>query len=139
MPKITRGLTEKQKNFCREYVNNKGNGIEAYLFAYDSNSKTAASIESSKLLRRDDITEYIAALNKPLENRIQNEREKKRTWLWSMIDNPNVSESDRLRAMDILNKMDSEYINITRNEEVKTDISTLDIDTLTKLALNTQN
>ena len=133
MPKITRGLTEKQKNFCREYVNNNGKGIEAYLFAYDSSSKSAAAIESSKLLRRDDITEYIATLNKPLENRIQNEREKKRQWLWDMIENPNVGESDRLRAMDILNKMDSEYINITRNEDVKTDISKLDIDTLNKL------
>lgn len=133
MPKITRGLTEKQKNFCREYVNNKGNGIEAYLFAYDSSSKSAAAIESSKLLRRDDITEYIATLNKPLENRIQNEREKKRQWLWDMIDNPNIDESNRLRAMDILNKMDAEYVNITRNEESKTDISKLDIDTLSKL------
>ena len=138
MPKVNR-LTEKQKNFCREYVNNNGNGIEAYLFAYDSNSKTAAAIESSKLLQKDNITEYIATLNKPLENKINNERQKKRQWLWDMIENPSVSESDRLRAMDILNKMDSEYINITRQEEVKTDISTLDIDTLTKLAGNTSN
>ena len=52
-------LTEKQKSFCREYVRNNGNGTQAYLSAYNSNSETAASIESSKLLRRDDITEYI--------------------------------------------------------------------------------
>lgn len=139
MPKITRGLTEKQKNFCHEYVRNNGKGIEAYLFAYDSNSVGSAKQEASKLLKRDDITEYIRTITQPTINKIENEREKKRTWLWGMIDNPNVSESDRLRAMDILNKMDSEYINITRNEEVKTDISTLDIDTLTKLATNPQN
>lgn len=112
-------LTEKQKEFCREYVRNSGNGTKAYLHAYDSKSETAASIESSKLLRRDDVTEYIATLNKPMENRIQNEREKKRKFLWDMIENPSVDESDRLRAMDILNKMDAEYININRNIEDK--------------------
>lgn len=131
---MSRGLTEKQKNFCREYVNNSGNGTEAYLFAYNSNSKTSAAIEANRLLQRDDITEYIKTLNKPLENRITNERQKKREWLWNMINNINVSESDRLRAMDILNKMDQEYINITRNEDNKPDITKLDIDTLTKLA-----
>lgn len=126
-------LTEKQKEFCREYVRNSGNGTQAYLHAYDSNSETAASIESSKLLRRDDITEYIATLNKPMENRIQNEREKKRSFLWNMINNPATSDSDKLRAMDILNKMDSEYININKTIEDKPDISNLDTSTLIKL------
>ena len=127
-------LTEKQKAFCREYVRNGGNGTQAYLHAYDSKSETAASIESSKLLRKDNVTEYIATLNKPMENRIQNEREKKRKWLWDMIENPDTSDSDRLRAMDILNKMDSEYINITRNLEDKpAEIAHLDTSTLLKL------
>ena len=127
-------LTEKQKNFCREYVRNNGNGTQAYLHAYNSKSESAASIESSKLLRRDDITQYIQALNKPMENRIQNEREKKRTWLWNIIDNPSVSESDKLRAMDILNKMDAEYININKNiDENKTEINNLDTSTLLRL------
>lgn len=129
---MARGLTEKQKSFCREYIKN-GNGTEAYLFAYNSKSETSAAVEANRLLKRDDITAYLNTLRKPLENQIHNEREKKRQWLWNMIEDPNVGESDRLRAMDILNKMDSEYINITRNEDVKTDISKLDIDTLNKL------
>lgn len=133
MPKVDR-LTEKQKNFCREYVRNNGNGIEAYLFAYDSKSKTSASIEANKLLKRDDITEYIKALNKPLENMVYNERQKKRRLLWDMIENPETDNSDRLRAMDILNKMDQEYINITRDDTNKPDISKLDHETLIKLA-----
>lgn len=133
MPKKN-GLTEKQKAFCREYVRNCGNGTQAYLTAYDGKSETAASIESSKLLRRDDITEYIQALNKPMENRIQSEREKKRQFLWNMIEDTNVSESDRLRAMDILNKMDAEYININKNiEDRPATITQLDTDTLEKL------
>lgn len=129
-----RKLTEKQKAFCREYVRNSGNGTQAYLKAYDGKSETAASIESSKLLRRDNITEYIATLNKPLENRIQSEREKKRQFLWDMIENTSTSDTDRLRAMDILNKMDAEYININRNiEEKQTSITRLDTAMLEKL------
>lgn len=133
MPKVNR-ITEKQKSFCREYVRNGGNATQAYLYAYDTENEVTASREGSKLLTLDIITEYIATLNKPLENKIYNEREKKRTWLWSMIDNPNVSESDRLRAMDILNKMDNEYININRNIEDKpAEIINLDTKTLEKL------
>ena len=51
-----------------------------------------------------------------------------------MINNPSVSESDRLRAMDILNKMDSEYININHNiDDSQSVISDLDSKTLLKL------
>jgi phage terminase small subunit len=136
MPKVDR-LTEKMKEFCREYVSNGGNGTQAYLTAYDSNSETSASIEASKLLRRDDITEYIATLNKPMENRIQNEREKKRKIIWDRIAVciENGNDSAVARYMDILNKMDSEYININKNvDDTKTAIDELDVDTLRALA-----
>lgn len=124
-------LTEKQKSFCREYVRNNGNGTQAYLSAYNSNSETAASIEASKLLRRDDITEYIATLNRPMENRVQNEREKKRNILWDFINDTTKADSDRLRAMDILCKIDQEFVNINRNiNDNKPDITNLDTNTL---------
>ena len=127
-------LTEKQKNFCRAYVRNNGNGTQAYLTAYNSKSETSAAIESSKLLRRDDITEYINTLNKPMENRIQNEREKKREVLWDIIHAPDANYNDICRAMDILNKMDSEYISISKTIDDGTpDIKSLDTDTLIKL------
>lgn len=129
-------LTEKQKNFCREYVRNNGNGTQAYLTAYNSKSETSASIEASKLLRRDDITEYISALNKPMENRIQNEREKKRQIIWDRIEQCIQSGDDTAiaRYMDILNKMDSEYININRNiDNTQGNIQDLDTTTLLRL------
>ena len=131
---VSNGLTEKMKAFCREYVSNGGNGTQAYLTAYNGNSETAASIESSKLLRRDDITDYLTALNKPMENRIQNEREKKRNILWEFINDVSKSDSDRLKALDLLNKMDSEYININRNITDNNDnITELDTDKLIRL------
>lgn len=127
-------LTEKMKAFCREYISNGGNGTQAYLVAYNSNSEVSAAREANKLLYRDDITEYLKTLNKPLENKITNEREKKRSILWEFINDPNKDDSDRLRAMDLLNKMDAEYININKNIEERThDIQNVDTTTLLRL------
>lgn len=130
-------LTEKQKNFCREYFVNGGNGTKAYLTAYDSQSEAAASIESSKLLKRDEVVEYLATLNKPMEDQARTEREKKRAICWERIEYCTSigDDSGAARWMDILNKMDAEYININRNIEDKTaDIKQLDTSTLLKLA-----
>ena len=130
-------LTEKMKRFAREYYKNGGNGTQAYLTAYDGSSTLAATQESIKLLKRDDINEYLKTLAIPNENKAISERQKKRQWLWDMIENPSISESDRLRAMDILNKMDSEYIQTTHSiNESKTNISGLDTDTLKQLISN---
>ena len=130
-------LTEKMKRFAREYYKNGGNGTQAYLTAYDGSSTLAATQESIKLLKREDINEYLKTLAIPNENKAISERQKKRKWLWDMIENTSVSESDRLRAMDILNKMDSEYIQTTHSiNESKTNISGLDTDTLKQLISN---
>lgn len=124
-------LTEKMKNFCREYFTNGGNGTQAYLSAYDCNSDVTAANESSLLLKRDDIQEYLGTLNKPLEKKAISEREKKREFLWNVIMDDNQSMADRLRSMDILNKVDSEYININRNiDEQQTVIAEFDTDAL---------
>ena len=65
------------------------------------------------------------------------EREKKRTLIWEGIERCIAKEDENgvARYMDILNKMDSEYININRNIEDKgSDIANLDIEALKKLS-----
>ena len=133
-------LTPKQEKFCECIVSGMS-GKDAYITAYDSSgSNQNAYNESSKLLAREDIQERLKVLRKPLEEHVRttiiSEREKKRAWLWNMIENA-ANDSDRIRAMDILNKMDSEYINIQRIEKDETPISELDTQKLieiTKLA-----
>ena len=130
-------LTEKQKNFCREYFSNGGNGTQAYLTAYDGTSEVAAANESSLLLKRDDIRDYLNALNKPLEEQAISEREKKRSMLWEGIERciAKEDEAGAARYFDILNRLDGEYININRNIEDKpTEIINLDTNTLKKLS-----
>jgi phage terminase small subunit len=112
----SKGLTQKQKNFCYKYVETS-NATESYLYAYDTTSRSQAEVEGCKLLRRDDITAFITKLNQPMVNRITNEREKKRKIIWERINRCLEKEDDTAiaRYMDILNKMDSEYVNINRN------------------------
>ena len=121
-------LTEKMKVFAREYYNNGGNGTEAYLVAYDTDSRTTAQRESSLLLRRSDINEYIKALNIPNENKAISERERKRAVLWNIIETGD--NNDKCRALDILNRMDSEYINITKNIEEEKPLEEFDMNKL---------
>ena len=122
---IARKLTEKQEKFCRNIVSGMS-GKDSYIDAYDTKcSEQVAYNESSKLLMRDDIQERIKVIRKPLEVKVVtemiSEREKKKNIIWERIEACIASEDDTsvARYMDILNKMDAEYININRNIEDK--------------------
>ena len=87
--------------------------------------------------KQQEILEYIKTLNIPQENAAISEREKKRKLLWDGIERCIAKEDENgvARYMDILNKMDSEYININRNiEDKQTEIINLDTNTLKKLS-----
>lgn len=131
-------LTEKMKAFCREYIANGGNGTQAYISSYDWNGgNNGAEVEARALLKREDVNEYLKSLVIPLENKVISEREKKRSLIWERIDHcvKNGNDAGAARWMDILNKMDSEYININKNvDDTKTAIDELDVDTLRALA-----
>ena len=129
-------LTPKQEKFCQCIVSGMS-GKDSYITAYENNSNdNTAYKEAMKLLDREDIQARIKDLRKPLELHAKttalSEREKKRAWLWNMIENA-TNDSDKIRAMDILNRMDSEYINIQRIEKDDTPISELDTDKLIEL------
>lgn len=130
-------LTEKQKAFCREYFSNGGNATQAYLFAYNSKNEEVAANEGCLLLKNKELQEYLHTMNKPLERKAISERDKKRSICWAQIEQC-ISERDSngaARWMDILNKMDSEYININRNiQDEQTAISNLDTNTLRLIA-----
>lgn len=116
MAKVSKGLTQKMKNFCHAYART-GSATQAYLEAYDTTNETVAGQEGSRLLQRDDVTAYLKEINKPTINKIVNEREKKRQILWKSIERCLAKEDETAvaRYMDILNKMDAEYVNINRN------------------------
>ena len=134
-------MTPKQERFCQCIVSGMS-GKDAYITAYNNNSNNnTAYREAMKLLDRDDVQSRIKELRKPLELQAKtqalSERDKIKDKLWEIINGTDTNDSDRIRAMDILNKMNSEYINIQRIEKEDTSISELDtgkLIELTKLA-----
>jgi phage terminase small subunit len=133
-------LTEKQETFCRNIISGMS-GKDSYISAYNSKgSEQNAYNEASKLLARDDIQERLKVLRKPLEMAAQtiaiSEREKKKAIIWERIQAciANNDDTSVARYMDILNKMDAEYININRTiTDNDTDIKELDTDKLIRL------
>ena len=129
-------LTPKQEKFCQCIVSGMS-GKDIYIAAYNCNSDRVAYNESNVLLKRDDISEPIEELMRPVKNHAINtaisERERIKEKLWEIINNPNANDSDRIRSCDVLNRMNSEYINIQRIESGDTPIQDLDTNKLIEL------
>lgn len=133
-------LTQKQENFCKNIVAGMS-GKDAYKAAYNTSAKdTTINQEVVKLLAKEEIQDKIKTLQKPLEIKAQSQalsnREKKQQILWEEIENARTQQDHAAiaRYIDILNKMDQEYININKDiSEDKTNIENLDNTTLLKL------
>ena len=130
-------LTEKRRKFCREYIANGGQLIPAYRAAFP-NKESDSSIQANghRLLDNPEVQEYLEYLRKPLELAAINERQQKRDILWDWINDSSLPKKERMRALDMLNKMDGEYSTNLNVNDTKSDISKLDTDALMKLIGN---
>ena len=134
-------LTPKQEKFCQCIASGK-DGKSSYIEAYNCSSDNSAMIESTKLLKREDITAKIKELRQPIENLAQNtainERKqqidyiKKRIAICEKMND----ENSIIRYIDQLNKIYGVYKaeNDTQKEENKLEV--LDIEALQKIASN---
>ena len=134
-------LTPKQMAFCEEYTRNGGNGTQAYLASYDSNNPKIAGVEASRLLDKPDIQAYLLRLRKPIEKAVKrkiiNEREYKKKLIQERIDEciDRGDDAAIARYIEIWNKMDGEYVNITKDiTDSEANIKELDTATLQILA-----
>lgn len=137
----SKGLTQKQMNFCQNYLTNGGNATEAYIAAYDTEGGSFAPVEACRLLKKDEIQEYIKKLRKPIEKavvrKIVNERDYKKKIIQDRLEACIAKDDDAgaARWMEIWNKMDGEYVNINKDiTDQPTEIGNLDNATLLKLA-----
>lgn len=131
-------LTPKQEKFCQCIVSGM-NGKDSYLTAYDCNSPKAAEIEAMKLLKRDDITERITELNKPIVNLAQNTaisvKKERIAFIQSRIDlcKELGDENSIIRYTDMLNKIDNLYKDEVNPENKANPLENIDNNTLSKL------
>ena len=110
-------LNARQKSFCEFYVAS-GNATEAAIKA-GYKEKNARFIGSENLTKAN-IKEYIKELQEKAKgNRIMTAIERKE-FLTKMILKEETKDTDRLKALDILNKMDGEY---TQKVEVNGNIN----------------
>ena len=129
------GLTNQQRNFCEEYVNNGNNGTQAYLKAYKSCKKEeTAMVNASRLLRNAKVNNYVTELRQKLQDKAIMTAEERMNWLTKVINgeikektavlktNYETGEEEmiekdfpskldtKLKSMDILNKMTGQYV-----------------------------
>jgi phage terminase small subunit len=108
-------LTQKQENFCLAYIKT-GNASESYRQAYDTESMKDATIANSayKLLKNDDVTARINSLQARNEKQaiitLEQRKELLSRWVWEE-ETPNA-----MKALDLLNKMESVYIQKNQTE-----------------------
>lgn len=132
-------LTPKQELFCQNIASGK-EIIESYMSAYDCQSKSAANTESYKLLKRDDITERIAEIRKPVINLIQNkqisERQKQIDFIQSRIEHCLLENDEQsiIRYTDMLNKVYALYKETETEQKPESTVNNLDISVLKRLS-----
>lgn len=111
-------LNARQKAFCEFYVAS-GNATESAIKA--GYKEKYAGVNVDKLLKNTNIQACIKELQeKAKTSRIMTAIER-REFLTELIKNGNEKVAHRLKALDILNKMDGEYMEkIQMTGEIKT-------------------
>ena len=128
-----RQLTYKESLFVDEYIACAGNGVVAYCRAYQKENNVTSRKEASNKLKDPAIKSEIERRTKPHLMTLKEEEEAIRKCLFSMIDGTNetASNTDKIRAADVLNRMSARYLNRTTDETNKENtVASLDNDAL---------
>ena len=104
-------LTAKQEKFVNCIIEGMSQA-DAYRSAYNTSRMTDKTIHesASKLMADPKISTRVAELRGKLESKAIMTAQERMEWLTQLIGNENVGTTDRLRAIDIMNKMQGEYV-----------------------------
>lgn len=112
-------LTERQKRFA-EYYAQCGNTVQSAISA--GYSEKYANSDACKILENPRVAEYIRQLTeKAQDSRIMTAKERQIT-LSDIAKETEYEPSDRIRAIDVLNKMTGEYL-VKVEADVETDLN----------------
>ena len=112
-------MTHRQELFIQEYIKT-GNATNSAIKAGYS-ERTAKSI-GQRLLTFVDIKKRIEELSQKVANNNIMSAKERQEYLSKLINRDDVKVSDKLKALDILNKMTGEYIQkVEVNGELKTE------------------
>lgn len=131
-------LTAKQEEFCRCLASGM-TAKDSYIQAYNTEKMNDNTIcrEAYELTRRDDITKRVEQLRIPLLNHYQNaaisDTERIRGILWDMIQCDETKDENKIRCMDMLNRMNQAYQSADIGDDTENSIDNLDTDKLIQL------
>lgn len=116
-------LTPKQEKFVQGIIEGKSQA-DAYRSAYSTKNMTDKTVreEASRLMSDPNISARVKELrNQVIKSTIMSAQERME-WLTDLIKNTEEGTTDRLRAIDIINKMTGEYVTKI-DADVKNDIT----------------
>ena len=104
-------LTAKQELFVQKIAEGM-NQADAYRSAYDTKrmSDNAIYREASLLLDNPKVTQRLKEIRDMAAKPTIMTAQKRKEWLTQVIQSEDESTSDKLRAIDLMNKMDGEYV-----------------------------
>lgn len=113
-------LTIKQEKFVQNIMLGMSQA-DAYRASYNAKNMGDNAIyrEASLLLENPKVTQRLKELRDQLANESIMSAQKRMEWLTSIVNATGESTGDRLKAIDILNKMSGEYV-----QKVQADVDT---------------
>ena len=104
-------LTAKQEAFVRNIIEGM-NQADAYRSAYNCKNMTDNSIyvNASKLVSDAKVAQRLKELREQLVKPTIMSAHERLEWLTQLINNAEEGTNDKLKAIDIMNKMQGEYV-----------------------------
>jgi phage terminase small subunit len=104
-------LTAKQEKFVQGIIEGMSQA-DAYRSAYNTKSMTDKSVweKASELASNVKVAERLKELRDKLANEKIMSAQERMEWLTRLVMSAEASNTDKLKALDILNKMDGEYV-----------------------------
>ncbi len=103
-------LSEKEERFCLNYIENAGNGTKAVKDAGYDVTDESASVIATRLLGKVKIQERLSELRAPAKEKKILSIDERRQLLTKIALSEDTRPNDAIKAMDILNRMDSLYL-----------------------------
>ena len=104
-------LTAKQEQFAQNIIKGMSQA-DAYRAAYPNQRMSDKTVweAASRLMANDKVVARLTELRGHLAKDSIMSAQKRLEWLTELIGNDEVFTSDKLRAIDIMNKMQGEYV-----------------------------
>ena len=105
-------LTEKQERFAQAVALEGMTYSDAYRSAYDTKRMSNKTIneKASVLASEDKITARITELRENLVGKKIMTAQERMEWLTEVVKSEKETTSDKMKAIDIMNKMQGEYV-----------------------------